>query len=64
MAAHHPTQPAQTPTWTAIAKSIRRNHPFFNGGYALYGYDWNTFHACYPLSAVILHRELFEGGSA
>ena len=41
----------------AIWKAIRRNHPFFKDGGA-FGFDWNTFHACYPNDCAILRHAI------
>lgn len=47
----------------AVAKSIRRNHPFFKyAGYQPWGWDWQTFRACYPRGARILYQALTQIG--
>lgn len=37
----------------AVWKAIRRHHPFFRAGGA-FGFDWRTFHVCYPTDCAIL----------
>ncbi len=44
----------------ACWKSVLRNHPFFKySGYQPWGWDWPTFHACYPNDARRL-REIVD----
>lgn len=52
----------QEPNWTPTARSIRRNHPFFQDGGTWFGWDWQTFRVCYPRSAAILWAELYGEG--
>ena len=42
---------------TALAtwKAIRRHHPFFRSG-GMFGFDWRTFHVCYPADCAILRQ--------
>jgi hypothetical protein len=55
---------AKTLDHAAIAKSIFRNHPFFKyAGYQPWGWDWQTFGACYPRSCKILRYCLMKIGN-
>lgn len=44
-------------TARSVWKSIIRNHPFFQAG-GMFGFDWQTFHVCYPNDCAILRAVL------